>query len=459
MKKHFNLFLIIALIAIIACTFIACDDGGDGNEDDFVDYVSALKLDMNSDTNKRVVEVRTYIDGDTTHFVDPDNSMSDNGVIKARYLAVNTPESTGRIEEYGKKASEFTRSKLESATSILIESNDSNWNFDSTGSRYLLWIWYKTSEDADYRNLNIELLQNGYAMGSNIIQTRYAEVAKNALYQAEVKKLNMYSGVKDDDVYVGDPVDVTLKELVTNLLMYDREDENSLYNLKVGFDAIVTKNNKNNSIYVESLEEDGQCYGMTCFLGYDQISFGVEALEVGNRVRIVGSVQYYEGGDSFQISDMTYNARNPQDPNTYRQLDDEKHDPYYQTVDFKKLNNGSKVDVEVVVNEQKETKQFTYAELVLNTSVKAEHLVVTKIYTTKTGDNKGAMTLTCTTSDGTTVYVRTNVFIHDGKTVTEDAYKGKTITVDGVIGKYTPEGGSTQYQICVFDYNDILVEN
>ena len=38
------------------------------------------------------------------------------------------------------------------------------WDPDSTGDRYLCWVWYRTSEDAEYRNLNIEILQNGLAI-------------------------------------------------------------------------------------------------------------------------------------------------------------------------------------------------------------------------------------------------------------------------------------------------------
>ena len=61
-----------------------------------VDYATSVKLDMNSDTLKQEVTVKTFIDGDTTHFHVP-TSLMDTGVIKVRYLAINTPESTGKI--------------------------------------------------------------------------------------------------------------------------------------------------------------------------------------------------------------------------------------------------------------------------------------------------------------------------------------------------------------------------
>ena len=98
-----------------------------------------MKLDRNSGTLQQEVTVKTFVDGDTTHF-DLTSPIDGSNVVKARYLAIDTPESTGKIEEWGKKASKFTRSKLENATSIIIESDNATWNVDSTGGRYMLWI-------------------------------------------------------------------------------------------------------------------------------------------------------------------------------------------------------------------------------------------------------------------------------------------------------------------------------
>ena len=122
------------------------------------DFASEVKLNMHSATVKPAVTVHSFVDGDTTHFNVP-TTIVDSGVLKARYLAINTPESTGKIEEWGKKASNYTRERLSKATSIIIESDNGRWNLDSTGGRYLVWVWYRTSENEDYRNLNIELLQ------------------------------------------------------------------------------------------------------------------------------------------------------------------------------------------------------------------------------------------------------------------------------------------------------------
>jgi micrococcal nuclease len=111
---------------------------------------------MNSETLKAEVDVKLAVDGDTVHFNISEPSF-DGSVLKARFLAVNTPESTGQIEPYGKTASDFTKEKVMNAVSIIVESDTASWNADSTGDRYLVWVWYKPSANEDYRNLNIEI--------------------------------------------------------------------------------------------------------------------------------------------------------------------------------------------------------------------------------------------------------------------------------------------------------------
>ena len=173
MKKFIKLISLITLVCTIVCALGACNivsqpTTGTNTETEWVDYADQLKLDKDStETLKWEVTVKMFIDGDTTHFY-VNNSGNINGisqapgiegVLKARYLGINTPESTGKIEPWGKKASNFTKSKLETAESIIIESDDGNWNVDSTGERFLVWVWYKPEGASDYRNLNLEFFK------------------------------------------------------------------------------------------------------------------------------------------------------------------------------------------------------------------------------------------------------------------------------------------------------------
>jgi len=380
------------------------------------------------------------VDGDTTHFYVP-SSVMESGVLKARFLAINTPESTGKIEEYGKKASAFTRQKLEKATSIIIESDNETWNADSTGDRYLVWVWYKTAEMSDYRNLNLELLQNGLAIASNTAQNRYGTICMNALNQAKAHKLNVFSGEKDPDFYYGEAHEITLKELRTNTEAYGGQ--------KVAFNGIVTLNN-GQGVYVESLdEESGLYYGMYVYYGFNLTGTGLSVVKPGNEVRIVGSLQYYETGGTWQVADLKYDLMDTKNPNNIQKLSD-GHSPAFVTTTAATFNSTVEVDME-------DGKQsFPYAQLAMNSTIEMKNLVVKDIYTTSKEDSssKGAMTLTCEV-DGQRISVRTVVLKDDdGNLITASAYLGKTIDVKGAVDYF--DGG---YQIKVFTDDHITVHN
>ena len=96
--KIFNKILLFLLIACLSVSaFVACGDqiedteGGDELAP-WVDYASQVKLDRSSGTLQIEATVKSFIDGDTTHFY-VDRSVCEDGVLKARYLAINTPES------------------------------------------------------------------------------------------------------------------------------------------------------------------------------------------------------------------------------------------------------------------------------------------------------------------------------------------------------------------------------
>ena len=248
MKHKFGIrtLAMLALVTLLLCSFVACGPKEEiPEEPEHVDYAAELKLDMNSSTVKQEVSVHIYIDGDTTHFNVPESVM-EGGILKARYLSINTPESTGRIEPWGKAASNFTKEKLKNATSIIIESDDENWNADSTGGRYLVWVWYKTADMTDYRNLNLEILQNGLAIASNSAQNRYGDICVKAIDQAKAEKLYVYSTDKDPDFHYGAAEEMTLKELRSNITSYE--------GTKVAFEGVISAI-YDGSFYVEEYDE------------------------------------------------------------------------------------------------------------------------------------------------------------------------------------------------------------
>ena len=439
-KSNIRLLSVLLIICVMISTLAACATEENPQESTapeqvHVDYVGDLKLDMNGPTLKQEVTwgPRSHIDGDTSHFEVP-KTFNQSGTVKARYLAVDTPESTGHIEEWGKAASEYTKSKLSAAKSIIIESDDNSWNYDGNG-RYLVWVWYQPADGAEYRNLNIELLQNGLGASSKAAENRYGTIAVAAIAQASKEKLYMFSGQKDPDFPYGEAAKVTLKELRTNVKDYEGQ--------RVSVEGVVTYNS-DYTVYIESYDTEGNMYyGMQVFYGYD--SQLITVLEKGCLVRVVGVVNEFYG--TYQITDLKYNRMKPEDPANTAKISKDEGIAYMEVSasDF----NGQKT---VLVGEEEKT--YSYAELAVSTSLTMKNMKVVKTYTTKNPESNdyGAMTLTCEV-DGETIDVRTEVFKNaDGSLITADKYMGKTIDVKGIIDHY--EGS---YQIRVMSPADITI--
>lgn len=441
MKKRLLAFftLLCCLLGILA-TATACEK----EEAEMIDYAAQAVLDLNStETIKQKVTVENYIDGDTTHFKVP-TSIVATGVLKARYLAVNTPESTGKIEEWGKKASAYTRSHLDQKdVSIIIETDGDKWAVDSTGERYLVWVWYKTPDMETYRNLNLELLQEGLAVGSKASETRYGSIAVAAINQAVQFKLHVHSQEQDPDYYYGIAKEITLKELRLNPSNYN--------GIRVAFEGVVTQYNSN-GVYVEEYDQETNLYyGIYVYYGFTLGKDGQDLLiQKGNRMRIVGVVGEFNG--NYQVSDLNYDPFEEDDPENLQQISQGNVVAYPETT---VSTFTGKLSVTVINDEGEEVSEIRdYAAVRLNSTISMKNLYVEKAYTTSNGGaNDGAITLTCKV-DGKTVVVRTTkLYEDDNKTlVKQDVYVGKTIDVRGIIDMYEGE-----YQIKVFDKGDITI--
>lgn len=454
--KNFLKLLTISLALMLSFTFFACAERNNSSSDDIIDpvnYVSQLKLDLNSATAKTEATVKIYIDGDTTHFNVPETVVQ-GGVLKARYLAINTPESTGKVEPYGKVASDFTKSKLKEATSIILESDNSTWNADSTGSRYLVWIWYKTATSSEYRNLNLEILQNGLCIGNSTLNNIYGETCMSALNQAKAMKLNLYSGKEDPTFYYGEAIPMTLKELRLNMTDYLQKT--------VAVEGVITRF-YNDGVYFEDYDEESDMYfGMYAYYSKSANARILDLMDIGNRVRLVGTVTEFQS--SYQISGLIYDKYKPDSLGNCKLLSQGNEASYRVTTVEDYLG---KKDITVYVPdeenpEQTVEKQLTldYAELALYTTVTVNNLKITKTYATKSENplSNGAVTITCD-YNGKTVTVRTMPFKDENKElIGKDYYTiGKTINVRGVIEYYVPEGQTNgTYQIKVYKLSDVI---
>ena len=391
-------------------------------------------IQPSSDTLKQAVTVKSFIDGDTTHFFVPEE-VNPEGVLKARFLAVNTPESTGKIEEYGKAASAFTRGRLENAAEILIESEDGSWNADSTGDRFLVWVWYKNQGETTWRNLNIELLQEGLAFANSSANNRYGDTCMGAIQQAKAAKVGVYSGQPDPDYFYGEAVELTLKELRCNIEQYN--------GMKVAFSGIITANSGTQGVYVEDYDpETGLYFGIYVYYGHGLNGMGLDAITVGNETRIVGSVQYYEAGGTWQVSDLSYDMMNPKDPNNLLKLST-GHTAAFTPVTAEQFQS------EITVPNGEDQLTAPWAQLALGTSVELTGLTVVDAYTS----DDGAMTLTCVREDITITLRTVPLRDADGNLITQDAYLGKTIDVKGIVDLF-----DGTYQVKVFTPENITTK-
>lgn len=230
MKKNLCIKIIGAFLLI--ATLGGCGKKeptiGDAN---WIDYAHNGEVKLNLDYKDRdfykdgigEVELKAVIDGDTAHFY-PVVKTTTSAAIKARYYGVDTPESTGRIQEYGKEASNFNKEKLNAAAengTIVISSPNLDYgkpNPDSTGERYVSLIWInetkKNASKDELTLLNLELVQFGYSWAKNVDDMpSLSETFYAAERQARNYKLNLFSGKPAELFNYGDYVDCSILDL------------------------------------------------------------------------------------------------------------------------------------------------------------------------------------------------------------------------------------------------------
>ena len=436
MKAFIRSMALLTLTAMLAVSLCA---PALAEETENVDFAGQIAFDMQSETVKQQVTVKNYVDGDTTHFFVP-KAIAADGVLKARYLAVNTPESTGKIEEWGKAAARFTRGKLENAEEIWIESDDTAWNLDSTGARNLVWVWYRPKGEQDFRNLNIELLQNGLAIANSSAQNRYGDTCMAAIAQARAQKRNIYSGEKDPDFFYGDAIELTIKELRLHPEAYDGK--------KVAFTGVITVNHSN-SVFIEDYDgETGLYFGFSAYYGNNMSGGGLEVLTVGNEVRIVGTVQYYEAGHTWQVSGLTYRMMKPKDPGNIQKLS-EGHAPSWKETTPETFNSTVAIDTE------NGPETYDYGYLALGTSVVIKGL---RVSIQGEGEDAFSHWLECNTGtpEEMEIYVP---FTAEEADQWYSALQGKIIDVRGIVGFYDHSMSGDIYCVRVYTPDGLTIHN
>lgn len=249
------------------------------------------------------VKVTAYTDGDTTNFQLINGVGDECDKFRARYQGINTPESTGKIEPWGLKASVFTKSKLKKATSIIVINDLIQFSkTDTSGGRMMAFVWYKT-ETTDYRLLNLEIVEQGYSANqlkqnsSNL--DGYFDAFKEAGEAAE-KAGRRVHGEKDCDYdSSGDVVETTIANAKENYDTLGVDYETSSGGKKLRITAIITGVSGYNFYCrdVAKLDTDETYSGIYAFTQYKSID-----IKPGCVVRFYCKITKY--GGNYQLTDI-----------------------------------------------------------------------------------------------------------------------------------------------------------
>ncbi len=303
-----SLLGVIGVMSITSC-------GKFDKTKDYLDITNSCQLNLDYEGKSffndgiSKVNIIKLTDGDTTTFGLPNDTKKTSIIV--RYDAINTPESTASVEKWGKSASKYNANRLSNAYEVVVESVlDSNGDpsYESNG-RYMAYVWYRNSATDTFKNLNLELVENGYAKKYGVAVDKYKDYFTKAENFAKEHELRVW-GDDDDPLYSNAPYEVTIEDLVKDLatddpFYYSIEDEAGA---RIQFEATVIDHSSSNSgnYYVfASVGSDGLVYSIDCFGGYESAPINSGSfLNIGNTYKITAAVSVYNG--KYQISGIEY---------------------------------------------------------------------------------------------------------------------------------------------------------
>ena len=264
--------------------------------------------------------LKTAIDGDTAHFT-PKVDSTHSGTMKARFYGIDTPESTGKVQDYGKAASRFTKAQLLEANengTIVISSAQNEYGEpqpDSTGSRYVSLVWINlTKKNAPMNELillNLWIVQEGLSWVKNVnSMPQYVDTFYNAQNQARDYELYIHSGKPDPDRNYGAYEDVSLLDIREEIAacLADPDHQNLFDNAKLRIQGTVA-GFSNHILYLEDYyyyDEDhpelgGEYCGINIFCGMGEIPS--KYTKLNSFIQVCGLAQQTENY-GFQVTDV-----------------------------------------------------------------------------------------------------------------------------------------------------------
>lgn len=276
-KKVFRMIK-FALLLVVTITLAGCKTV-ESTEQEFelnTEYTDGLKL-------TQVYEGKSFFtdkigeatlvecgDGDTAVF------RTSGQTIRVRFLGIDTPETATVLDAWGKPASNYTCEKLTNATSIVLEGDYQT--IDSTGTRYLAWIW------VDGRLLNLEIIEEAYSKLGAVSNTKYSAVFELAESKTKKTKKRIW-GEKDPTFdYTNTIYPVTIAQI--------KENPEAYFGKKIIVTGLITRTLANHAY----IEQDG--FGLYVYAGYDIYPY----LKTGNKLSIIANITEYNG--SLQLTSL-----------------------------------------------------------------------------------------------------------------------------------------------------------
>lgn len=188
MKKFLYLFMSLLVVFPVSSYALTEEDTTDTN-------TTSVKTE--------IVTLEACVDGDTAKF-----RTEANEVIKARFLAVDTPETvhpTKGEEPYGKDASNYTCETLTNAKEIKLEYDNNSDEEDNYG-RKLVWVF------VDGVLLQDSLISQGYAEVAYLYDDyKYTSMLQDSEALAKVNKVGIWS-VEDTTTDTNDDIEEVVEE-------------------------------------------------------------------------------------------------------------------------------------------------------------------------------------------------------------------------------------------------------
>jgi len=137
------------------------------------------------------------VDGDTAVF-----RLSNGTQEKVRFIGVDTPESTTKIEPYGKAAAAYTAKKLKVGSKVYLEQDVEPR--DRYG-RLLAYVWFEkpgsiTESEMRAKLFNARLAIDGYAQQMTIApNVKYADYFRSFVQEARAENKGLWAGDSGSD--------------------------------------------------------------------------------------------------------------------------------------------------------------------------------------------------------------------------------------------------------------------